>query len=593
MRARILSTAMMAVVSVPASLLAQPAGESPASEAASVLEIARQAQAKDAAGDWTASVSLWARAVQLNPVQPYYWYALGEARYDAGDYRGAIPAYQRTEELGGPLMGPPSAAYRIARCHARLGDKERAIQALERALALGFRDLGFPAEDPALTPLREDPRFKKLLGRGDVTKLSRDEGWRHDLSVLVGEVHRKGFNPDLWVHRPITREQFDAQARALDEAIPRLTDGQIVLELMKLMVSLRDGHSAVWEAGENPLFRAALPLRMFWFEEGVFVTAADPKYKDLLGAQLLALDGHPTEEVFKALEPYVNRDLGNPITLKLGLPYHVRMLAVLHAAGLVKSPDRVVLKVRDLSGTLREVTVEADAKEPEIWNQLPAPPSWVTLASTMAAPPLYLRHMDKAQWFEYLPEHRTLYFQFNRVLDDPKEPLAKFTERLFRFVDENNVDKLVIDMRWNNGGNTFLGHPLLLGLIGNKKINQRGKLWVIIGRRTYSAAQNMATYFERYTNATFVGEPTGSSPNSVGEESPVTLPYSKLMANVSYLFWESSWPQDRRIWLAPQVYVPPTFADFRAGRDRALEAVLDAAAPSSAPSVEQWLRPLR
>jgi len=122
----------------------------------------------------------------------------------------------------------------------------------------------------------------------------------------------------------------------------------------------------------------------------------------------------------------------------------------------------------------------------------------------------------------------------------------------------------VIDMRWNNGGNTGLGEPLLLGLIANEKVNRRGKLFVIIGRRTFSAAQNMATYLERFTEATFVGE-----------EVPLTLPYSKVMANVSHLLWQSSWPQDLRIWLAPQIYVPPTFADFRAGRDAALEAILE------------------
>ena len=108
----------------------------------------------------------------------------------------------------------------------------------------------------------------------------------------------------------------------------------------------------------------------------------------------------------------------------------------------------------------------------------------------------------------------------------------------------------------------------------NRKINRRGKLFVIIGRRTYSAAQNTATYFERYTEATFVGEPTGSSPNFIGEENMVVLPYSKLVANVSHLYWQSSWPQDQRVWLAPEIYTPPTWADFRAGRDAALEAVL-------------------
>ena len=61
----------------------------------------------------------------------------------------------------------------------------------------------------------------------------------------------------------------------------------------------------------------------------------------------------------------------------------------------------------------------------------------------------------------------------------------------------------------------------------------------------------------------------------LGEEDPFTLPYSKLEANVSNLEWQSSYPQDNRIWIAPQIYAPPTFAAYRANRDPALEAILN------------------
>jgi hypothetical protein len=182
--------------------------------------------------------------------------------------------------------------------------------------------------------------------------------------------------------------------------------------------------------------------------------------------------------------------------------------------------------------------------------------------------------MGTAQWFEYLAPQKTVYFQFNRVGNGPQESLADFTARLMKFIDEHDVDRLVIDLRWNNGGNTFLAQPLLLELIGNRKVNQPGKLFVILGRRTYSAAQNFSTSMERYTAAILVGEPTGSSPNFVGEESALTLPYSRVRGNVSDLFWETSWPHDQRIWLAPQIYVAPTFKDFSAGRDAALEAIM-------------------
>jgi hypothetical protein len=78
-----------------------------------------------------------------------------------------------------------------------------------------------------------------------------------------------------------------------------------------------------------------------------------------------------------------------------------------------------------------------------------------------------------------------------------------------------------------------------------------------------------------HTNALFVGEPTGSSPNFIGETIRVELPYSKMTGSVSDLYWQTSWPMDHRPWIAPLLYTPPTFAAYRQGRDPALEAILN------------------
>lgn len=543
----------------------------------SVLAIVRQAQVRGAAGAWDEAARLWAQAVEQNPVQPAWWYSLGEARSRSRDYANAIPAFERAAALGAPLMGGYYAVYEVARCYALAGDTERGIEALQRAFRLGFPDVRQVIRDPDLAALRRDSRVIDMLGLQDVSAMSRDDGWRYDLTIFAREAYRKGFNTHLSVNRPVTREQFDAKVRDIRDAIPRLSDGQVVLEFIKLARFLEDGHSEVlWDFGDNPLLQPTLPLAFFWFDDGLFVTASDPEHRDLLGAQVLQVDDLPVQDVLNATSPYINVDRGNPMIVKAKAPYALRKTAVLHAAGLVRSPDRVTLAIRDLSGDTRDVVVHADSTEPDIWNKLPAPSGWETFTSTLTSPPLYVQHTDKPQWFEYMPDQKTVYFQFNKVRDGADESLLRFTTRLSAFIDSNDVDRLVIDMRWNNGGNTSAAHPLLLSLISNKKVNQRGRLFVIIGRRTLSAAQNMATYFERYTNAIFVGEPTGSSPNFIGEEVPLTLPYSKLIANVSHLFWQSSWPQDQRVWLPPHIYVTPRFADLRARRDAALDAILAA-----------------
>jgi hypothetical protein len=470
-------------------------------------------------------------------------------------------------ELGGGF--PSNAAYNIACDYALLGEKEQAFKWLQKAFDMGFRNLAHAAVDTDLLSLHDDPRFNKIVGLADVSKMTRDEGWRYDLALLAREVKRKGYVPG--VARSFSKAEFDAAVSRLNSDIPKLTDSQVLIELMKLMRKLNDGHTGILGRLENAEAALAVPLQFYLFKEGLFIIGADPDHKELLGAQVLRFGDSTVPQIMQALDPLIQRD--NDFWPNQVDPYRMRSLPLLNGLGLIPDTKKVNLTIKDLQGQERTVTVAANSDFPNIWNDFPK--TWLTYAATSGKPlPLYLKNMTTAYWFEYLPESKLVYFQYNRVRNDGEESLAKFTERLFKFINDNDVDKLVIDMRWNNGGNTFLSQPLLYGLIRNEKINKRGKLFVIIGRRTFSAAQNTTTFFERHTNATFVGEPTGSSPNFIGEETIFTLPYSKVLANVSDLYWQSAWPMDYRTWIAPHIYTPPTFAAFSAGRDPALEAIM-------------------
>jgi tetratricopeptide (TPR) repeat protein len=533
------------------------------------VQLLNQAETATAAKDWKTAAQSWQRVVEANPVNARFWDQLATASYENKEYRKAIPAYEQAMKLGAGF--PSNAAYNIACCYALLGEKEPALEWLQRAFDMGFRNLEHSQKDTDLVILHDDPRFKKIVGLEDVSKMSRVEGWRYDLALLEREVDRKGYAHPI--SRELSKEGFNTAVKTLSDQVPSLTDAQMVIEIMKLMRKLGDGHTGLLSPPPQQEWALALPLQFYFFKEGLFIIAADPKYKDLLGAQVLKLSGHTIDEVMTALDPVISRD-NEMWPSQLGA-YHLRSLPLLSGLGLVSDIKKAELSIRDASGKDRTVTVETDADHPtsKIWNEFPA--DWVTYAQSLGTPlPLYLKNTKSNYWFEYLPDNRVVYFQYNRVLNDEQEPLAQFAERLFKFIDEHEVEKLVIDMRWNNGGNTFLSPPLLYGLIRSNKINQRGKLFVIIGRRTFSAAQNTTTFFERHTKAIFVGEPTGSSPNFVGEETPFVLPYSKVMVNVSDLYWQSSWPMDYRTWIAPQIYTPPIFSAYRANRDPAMEAIL-------------------
>ena len=143
----------------------------------------------------------------------------------------------------------------------------------------------------------------------------------------------------------------------------------------------------------------------------------------------------------------------------------------------------------------------------------------------------------------------------------------------FEAVEQPAIEALVLDLRHNGGGDTFTNVPLLEGIIRCNKLQNRGSLFLIIGRRTFSAAQNTTSDLERRTQAILVGEPTGSNPNFIGESIAIPLPHSGWVVSLSDLWWQHSMAMDYRVWTHPQLYAPPTAAAFREHRDVAMEAI--------------------
>lgn len=107
------------------------------------------------------------------------------------------------------------------------------------------------------------------------------------------------------------------------------------------------------------------------------------------------------------------------------------------------------------------------------------------------------------------------------------------------------------------------------------KIDQPGRFFVIIGRATFSAAVSGVSKLDANTNAIFMGEPIASPPNFVESRSRCGCHTAKMVGTISDLYWQNTFAMDYRIWVAPSIYTPPTFAMLKAGRDPAMEAILE------------------
>jgi tetratricopeptide (TPR) repeat protein len=138
------------------------------------LEVLRRAEELTREKKWPEAAAAWQRVVEVNPHLGRAWLNLGAARYQDKDYRQAISAFEKALELRAGY--PFNAAYNVACCHALLGEKEKALDWLQKALDLGYRSLRQVQQDDDLRSLRDDERYKKMAAVVDVGRLSRDEG---------------------------------------------------------------------------------------------------------------------------------------------------------------------------------------------------------------------------------------------------------------------------------------------------------------------------------------------------------------------------------------------------------------------------------
>jgi C-terminal processing protease CtpA/Prc len=186
--------------------------------------------------------------------------------------------------------------------------------------------------------------------------------------------------------------------------------------------------------------------------------------------------------------------------------------------------------------------------------------------------PLWLSDPTNLYWYKYLPDTRTLYCQINTIQQKSTDSLRVFMSRTIAIADSAGAERFVLDLRLNGGGNGDFNKQILLPLI-KSRYDLPERLYVLTGRRTWSAAQMLVTELQKYTTAIFVGEPTASHGNHYGDSFRIVMPNSRVTVRVSTLWHQYLDPRDKRQMIEPAIKAPLPYADYRAGRDPGLGAI--------------------
>ncbi len=395
---------------------------------------------------------------------------------------------------------------------------------------------------------------------GATAVLSKADGRRQDLVTLIDRLET--VHPDPY--HGVSEADFRAAIDRVSAQVDSLTDDQFLVEIMRLVGLLGakglDGHSGVWP-WDNADDLRRLPLRLWEFPEGLYITGGAPQYRDLVGTRISHVDGVPIATVLSTLEPLVPRD--NPTTILMHRPIFFICVDVLAGLGLIAGTDRVTLTVVPPGQAARPAVV--DAVDTKTFTAVMD--GWEWLLPERPGTPA-TGHLNQPYHVEYLPARRTVYFRYNAV-QPAGSTLADALREAMRAKD---VDRVIVDVRNNHGGDNTT-YAAFVDYLASPEIDQPGRLFVLAGRLTFSAAGNFAAELaDRAEHEVFVGEPTGGAPNQFGDHAAIELPHTGITVTSAKVWVEVS--ADDRSATGPDLPVPYTAAAYFAGRDPVLEAAL-------------------
>jgi hypothetical protein len=377
-----------------------------------------------------------------------------------------------------------------------------------------------------------------------VPQLTADQ-WRQDLRYFADQIRTHHRDP----YHNISQADFDHAISDLESRIPSMKSYEVAVSLQALAAMIGDGHTFL---DTHNLYRH-LPIEVSWFGDELRVIRAAPPYRSALGAKIIRIGEVPIQDVQHRLVSVIPQHESRWLVLDKSaeLITEFEPLAALHIITDSRPAD---FTFEDEAGKHFHLQLE--------------PQSAVGTASLVPFNdhlPLPATRPDEPFWFTYIADAQSVYVMFRSY-----DGLEERSKPLWQFIQQHSPKRLIIDMRWNHGGDYTKGRQYLIYQIAYMPtLNRRGHLFVITGRRTFSAAMTNVTDFRRETEATILGEPTGARPNGFQENYWFTLPASKLRASCASLAYRFQPFADTEA-VFPDVRIDPDWKLFRAGDDAAL-----------------------
>ena len=437
-------------------------------------------------------------------------------------------------------------------------------------------------------------------------------------------------HPDLYYRWSEEGYRTEKQALYENVRVPA-TRLQFQRMLAQFAGRIHDGHTKVRCEGGGST--QALPFTVTWIENQVVVDEVKEAGKHAgleKGDRIIRFAGKPINEYLDTLLTYSSYEVyecARLRALRYALPFSTGYQVV---TGEVTLPATMELLIKKADG--REIAVTLAYAPPEKTGQGQNPAYRPEFESRMleSGKAAYLKwtgfNDKRTKEFEFK------LFGTSPAKDQAYPPsFNDFLRGLFETMQTSGTSHLIIDVRENGGGNSSLSYTLTRyltdrniieypGFVKNSPLLNkqvagldlpglktyplgaripdkdiwgegkeeeiraffapvplprdlfRGKVIILTGYRTYSAAEQFCCLMRDNGLAILLGEPTGNGASGPIDVIPFELPRTKTKGGVSFAFRLRPDKNERLI--KPDIPCSQTYRDFLADRDTVLERAL-------------------
>jgi hypothetical protein len=394
-------------------------------------------------------------------------------------------------------------------------------------------------------------------------------GWEEDLEFLKSELPK--VHKDLFFS--LSKEEFDSGIESIKLELDSLTDFEIVFRLQQLIAKIGDTHTGISINEKYIDTKKSLPFTFYWFKDGIYITSSADNYIHLIGKRILSINGFDINEIVDSVSTLITID--NEACIKNTVP-NILIFPEVYKFFDFTNNNTLNLKLENISGNVEDHTIDISLSYGNVTKQM----NNDSLAFTF-------QWVNEGVIFqeEYFDNQQIYFLQYNQCTSkeiqeargnhSAAEKLPSFNEfesRVFETIENKPITKFIFDMRFNSGGSSMQGTKFVAKLSEYSKLNNKGKIYVLIGRKTFSSAIINTLDFTSKTDAILVGESTSGKPNAYGEVKNLYLPNSNVRIYYSTKYFKLH-DEDLNT-IEPDIYIETSFSEFQAGIDPVFDMVV-------------------